>query len=267
MIVTISRQPGCRGEEIAEKLARKMGYMYLDSIILKEKLLEHQITELLFEQYDEKKPGYWSHFSKKTEQYLNKLKMVILEFASQGDCVLLGRGTQILFSDRPGVARVRIIAPKSVCIRQVAKEQGCSEKEAEKIVNHINNERNGFCQTFFNTNLESPELYDLIINNHYLAVDKVVDVISSLIEVKKDLDCSIDDLLMKQEIIENILYIQKIPIYDLNVEVINGAVILSGSVLVKENIDLCRTAVMDIPGTTSVNTEKIIPPHVNTYGK
>lgn len=267
MIVTISRQPGCRGEEIAKKLAHNMGYAYLDSNVLKEKLLEHQIPGLLFDRYDEKKPGYWAHFSKKAERYLNNLKMVILEFASQGDCVLVGRGTQVLFAGIPGVARVRITAPKSVCIRQVAKEQDCSEKEAEKIVSHINNERKGFYRTFFNTNLESNELHDLIINNHYLAVDKVVDVISSLVEVKKGLDCSIADLILKQKVIEDILYKQKIPVYDLNVEVNRGDVILRGSVLVKENTDLCRTVVMNIPGITSVNTEKIIPPHVNTYGK
>lgn len=267
MVITISRQPGCRGEEIAEKLANNMGYAYLDSILLKKKLLENQIPELLFDRYDEKKPGYWAHFSKKAEHYLNNLKMVILDFASQGDCVLVGHGTQILFSGIPGVTRVRITAPKSDCIMQVAKDQDCSEKEAEKIVNHINNERKGFYQTFFNTNPESNELYDMTINNQYLAVDKVVDVIRSLVEVKKDLDCSIDDIILKQRVTEDILYKQKIPVYDLNVEVIKGDVILSGSVLVKENIDLCKTAVMNIPGVTNVHTEKIRPPHVNTYGK
>ncbi len=267
MIVTISRQPGCQGEEIAKKLASKMGYIYLDGILLKEKLLEHQIPDSLFDRYDEKKPGYWANLSKKTELYLNNLKMVILEFASQGDCVLVGRGTQILFAGIPGVVRVRITAPKLVCIRQLAKEQDCSEKEAEKIMRQINNERKGFYRTFFNTNLESNELYDLIINNHYLNIDKVVDVISSLIEVKKDMDCSIDDLILKKKEIKNILYPKKTPLYDLNVEVNKGDVILSGSVLVKENIDLCRTVIMNIPGVTNVHTEKIIPPHVNTFGK
>ncbi len=267
MIVTISRQPGCFGEEIAEKLAKKWSYAYFDSIALREKLFQKKVPEILINSYDEKKPGYWSIFSEKKERYLNNLKMVILDFAGKGDCVLVGRGTQVLFTGIPGVVRVRIIAPEPVRIKQFSKEQGCTEREAGKIINHINNERKGFYRSFFNVDLESDELYDLIINNRYLDIDGTVRVISSLIEVKREMDCSIDDLILKQKVIEEILYKSKIPVHSLSVNVIEGAVNLIGSVRIKENVDLCRSVILNIPGVTGVNTKEVRVPEINTYGR
>ncbi|MCK5196763.1 MAG: cytidylate kinase family protein [Spirochaetales bacterium] len=266
MIVTISRQPGSLGEEIAIKLAEEKGFGYLDRDVLKKRLLDQKLPEFLIDKYDEKNPGYWSSFSEKKERYLNNLKMVILDFADNGDCVLVGRGAQVLFAGIPGVVKVRITAPHSNSVRQFSKEKGCSEKDAERIIGHINNERKGFYRSFFNAALESPELYDLIINTKYLDVDGAVGIISGLIEVKKNMDCSLDDLILKQKIIEELLYIRKIPVHDLNVTVVKGTITLIGSVLVKENVDLCRVAAMGIQGVTSVNTERVMTRDINTYG-
>ena len=265
MIVTISRQPGSLGEKIATKLAEEKGFGYLDRDLLKKRLLDQKLPEFLIDKYDEKNPGYWSSFSEKKERYLNNLKMVILDFASNGDCVLVGRGAQVLFAGIPGVVKVRIIAPHSISIRQFSEEKGCSEREAEKIIGHINNERKGFYRSFFNAALESHELYDLIINTKYLDVNGAVNVISSLIDVKRKMDCSLDDLILKQKVIEELLYIRKIPVHDLNVSVVKGNVTLIGSVLIKENIDLCRKAVMDITGVVNVNTERVMTRDTNTY--
>ncbi len=267
MIVTISRQPGCQGEAVAKKLAEEKGFAYLDKKILKEKLLGHQIPELLFERFDEKNPGYLSRFSEKRERYFNRMKMVILDFASKGDCVLVGRGTQILFAGVQGAVKIRITAPRQVRIRQLAKKRGCSEKEADKIERRIYNERKGFYRTFFNEDPESYELYDLVINNQYLDSAAVVSIISSMIDVKQGMDVSLDDLIIKQKVIDEILYKRKIPIYSLHVEVVNGDVFLSGSVHVKENIILSRDAVLTISGVNGVHTEKIVVPRINTYGK
>ncbi len=267
MIVTISRQPGCQGEAIAKKLAEEKGYAYLDKKILKEKLVERQIPELLFDRYDEKKPGYLSRFSEKTEHYFNHMKMVILNFASKGDCVLVGRGTQILFAGIQGVVKVRLTAPRQVRINRLATDHGISDKEAEKMERRIYNERKGFYRTFFNEDPESSEMYDLVINNRYLDADAVVSIISSLIDVKNGMDCSLNDLVIKQKVIDEILYKRKIPVYNLNVEVVKGDVFLGGSVHVKENIILSRDAVLALPGVTGVHTEKIVVPRINTYGK
>lgn len=265
MIVTISRQPGSLGEEIAIKLAKERGFGYLDRDVLKKRLLDQRLPEFLIDKFDEKNPGYWSSFSDKKERYLNNLKMVILDFASNGDCVLVGRGAQVLFAGVPGVVKVRITAPHSISIRQFSEEKGCSEKEAEKIIGHINNERKGFYRSFFNAALESHELYDLIINTRYIDVDGAVIVINGLIEVKKNMDCSLEDLILKQKVIEEILYIRKIPVHGLNVTVEKGSVTLIGSVLVKENIDLCRISVMEISGVVSVSSERVMTREINTY--
>ena len=46
MIVTISRQPGSLGEEIARKLAEEKGFGYLDRDVVKKRLLEQKLPEM-----------------------------------------------------------------------------------------------------------------------------------------------------------------------------------------------------------------------------
>lgn len=266
MIVTISRQAGSGGDEIALALAEERGYSYIDRDTIKEKLLLYNIPETLIDRYDEKKPGYWSSFSEKKERYLNNLKKVILEFAVADDCVLIGRGAQVLLGDVPGVVRVRITAPSTKCRKKISEEHGCSQKEAEKIRVHINNERKGFYHSFFNVEQESSDLYDLIINTRHLDVDEAVGIIWSIIELKKGMECSLDDLVLKQKIIDELLYIKKIAVNDLNVAVEKGIVTLIGTVLESENIDLCRSVVKNLPGVESVNTEGIIFMNSTPYG-
>lgn len=254
MIVTISRQPGSGGEEIARSLAERKGLRFFDREVLKEKLVELEIPEPMIDKYDEKKPGIWSGFSEAKEKYLHFMKKAVLEFAMEGDCVLLGRGTQVFFSGIPGVVKVRIVGPAGQCALRFSEEHGYHLKEAEKIIRHINNEREGFYKSFFHKNLDSFMLYDLVINTEFLDVDASLSLIEDVIETKRDYDCYLDDLLLEQNVMEELLYNKKVPIRDLNVVASKGVISLSGDIFGDASVEYCKTLAMEISGVVDVNT-------------
>ena len=110
-MVTISREAGAGGEETARILARELKWEFLDREALEQLLSERGFSRMDFEIYDEKKPGLWHRFSAERDRYLHHLRMVSYDFVRRGDCVILGRGGQLLFKDIPGVLRVRVVAP------------------------------------------------------------------------------------------------------------------------------------------------------------
>ena len=165
-MVTISRQAGTGGEEIARVLAKELGWNFLDKEALERLLVERGFPKMEVEIYDEKKPGLWHRFSAERDRYLHFLKMVSYEFARQGSCVIVGRGGQILFKDVPGTINVRVVAPLQDRVMKVREKFGYDERQARQAVQHEDNDRAGFYRFLFHTNWNSFDHYDLIINTH-----------------------------------------------------------------------------------------------------
>ena len=61
-MVTISREAGVGGEEIARILAKELKWKFLDREALEQLLAERGFSRVEFEIYDEKKPGLWHRF-------------------------------------------------------------------------------------------------------------------------------------------------------------------------------------------------------------
>jgi len=109
-VITVSRQLGSLGTEIAKLLCKNVHCKYLDKESLEEVFAEYGIPKENVERYDEKKPGIWDIFKTDKARYLHFLKSAIFEFARKGNCIILGRGGQIVLKDLRGVLHVRVAA-------------------------------------------------------------------------------------------------------------------------------------------------------------
>ena len=92
-IITISRQEGSLSREIAEGIARKHKWLYIDKAVIEKALEGYGIEADCFNKYDEKRPSLWDNFSLEYDRYYNFFKLYILEKSLENKgCVLLGRG-------------------------------------------------------------------------------------------------------------------------------------------------------------------------------
>lgn len=159
-IITISRQFGSGGDEIAYRLSKELNYRFFDKFMVLEAAKDaglseqdaesqvvdysedsHQVRsfiERLFERvpvmpYSGIWPEDYSVQYTLEEQRLkkeNSLKLVqkaILSACQTGDFVIVGRGGQVLLKDKPNIVHVRIIASAETRTRAIKERLAASE--------------------------------------------------------------------------------------------------------------------------------------------
>lgn len=270
-VMTISRQLGSLGTEIAKVLNEKLQLNYLDKIKLEKALVsEYGISGKSIEKYDEKKPPLWDIFSSDKDRYLHFMKTAIYEFAKQGNCIIIGRGGQILLKDIPGVLHVRVIAPLELRIERIKQQYSYKNKLAEQLIRHSDHDRTGFHKFFFHVNWEDPCWYDLVINTQSFTGENAVDLIKDALnmfgveEKKSETERKLADLCLGQEVMTHIAYKEQIPIRFLEALAEDGVVTLSGSTSTSEDIEYCETVARKVPGVKDVINEVYLIP--STYG-
>ncbi len=271
-IITISRQLGSLGTEIATLLSDKSGCSCLDKNSLEQRFAEHGVSKENMERFDEKKPGFWDLFKTDKARYLHFLKGVVFEFVHGGNGIILGRGGQVVLGHLPGVLNVRIISSLEVRKVRVMERFACDEDHALKIIQHNDNERAGFHKFFFDENWEDQSLYDLIINTGSFSAHTAAQLIGDLVntpEFKSREEATtriLDDLCMEHEVKTAIVFEQKILVQFLEVLAVNGTVTLRGIVDNKEDIQLCGKIAAAKPGVKEVRNEIYYSPITSSYG-
>ncbi len=232
-VITISRQMGSLGTEIAQKVAGQLQYEYLDRGGIEQGLTAYGLAAPEVEKFDEKNPPFWANWQNQGRKFFHAMQMVIYEAARKDKVVIVGRGGQLLLREIPGVLHVRIIAPLQDRVRRLVEKDGGNEKESLRILKQSDRDSGGFIRSFFDADWENADLYDLTINTHCLPVDVGVDMILCAIpavEAMKDTQRSLerlDDLILQQKV-ETVLLSANVR--NIHVEVASGVVTLSGSI-------------------------------------
>jgi shikimate kinase len=198
-IVTIEREYGSGGGEIAQLLAKKLGWKLWDQLLTEEIARLADCPKSVVEGREEKTdPLYYRLFKSflrgSYEGSLNahKLKLVdsecILKFTEQvvqhaartGNSVIVGRGSQQFLRKRQDTLRVFLYAPREDKVRRL-RARGKSEQEAEQLVDTVDRERVDFIQKYFHVEWPDRVVYHTMINTA-IGDDAVLRMILDLME-------------------------------------------------------------------------------------
>jgi len=245
------------GNEIGKKLAEKLNAEIVDREVLEEKFQKRDVNIETLLKYDEKHPKFWSLFDAEKDRYFHYMAETILGYASNGNCVILGRGSQVLLSGVSGVLHVRIIAPREWRVRHLIESLQYSESHAEETVTKSDHDQAKYIKSYYDHEMDEPQLYHMILNTSRMKDEEVINVIMKAAEMKeKFLDTSmIKDLLIEQNIFVMLKYERHIPIQNFSVRVREGVVTLRGSTISDEAIISVSQLVEKIPGIRQVNNE------------
>ena len=250
-IITIARERGAYGRIVAEMLAKKLDAHFIDCDVVDARLAAMGITEKKRSAFDERRPGFFAALSNAVEEYVCCLKQVMYEEAQkQGDCVILGRGSQVLFADVPGAVRVRLVASPQVRYQRVAESEGIDIRQAKELVDRIDHDRAGFNSYFFDTEWSSPSCYQMVLNTEHLTPESAVEIICDLLkqtvtpEVVADAHLMLKNLAAAQAIERDILHIRRIPVFFLKVTCTGKLATLSGVAHSTDDIDKAREAAL-----------------------
>ena len=117
--VTVSRQLGTGGRELARRLAERLGWQLFDKEIILAIAEQTHTREKIISRLDEKAIGmfddllarWFSADSVGPSDFVREMMQVIWALARNGQAVLVGRGANWLLDPRYGL-RVRIVAPR-----------------------------------------------------------------------------------------------------------------------------------------------------------
>ena len=169
-VITVSRQIGSLGDEIATAVADKLNYDFINKQKIGQALVDHGLWTSNFEKYDEKKPSIWQSFTEQTSKFRNLLRAVVYDFAVKDNGVIVGRGAQILLQDIPGVLHIRIIAPFKTRISRLMAE-GYEEKNAGRTLRQSDHDSSGYIYSYFRSKWDDEDLYDLVLNTRTISSD------------------------------------------------------------------------------------------------
>jgi hypothetical protein len=181
-IVTIEREYGSGGGEIAQLLAKQLAWELWDQLLTEEIARLADCPKAEVECREERTdPLYYRLFKSflrgSYEGSLNahKLKLVdsecILKFTEQvvqqaaktGNSVIVGRGSQHFLRNRQDTLRVFLYAPREDKVRRLL-ARGKTENEAEELVDTIDRERADFIQKYFGVEWPDRAIYHTMIN-------------------------------------------------------------------------------------------------------
>jgi peroxiredoxin/cytidylate kinase len=203
-VITISRQVGSGGDEIALKVSEILGYAYFDKNLLVSEAKSLGVSEGDIADFSEddykvkgivdrillrKKPVALSLASKDNaivrkvldeEACLSVIQTVINSLASRGKTVIVGRGGQAILKNKVGVLHVRIVAPAAVRVKRIMKSRGLSQEDALRLIEDNDKAEAEYLQRFYNIDWKDPAIYDMVLNTWKMDLSTAARVIVSV---------------------------------------------------------------------------------------
>jgi cytidylate kinase len=201
--ITISRQYGSGGGEVAARLARRLGWQLIDHAIVAQVARRMGITEEEAHARDERVVGVLTRILSTMgsaapeasvapplpavadeEAYYEALRHIVESAADTGRAVIVGRGAQAFLRGRRDVLHVRVVAPLEQRITYVARREGLDDADARARIQLKDRDRARFLQVQHHCNPDDPLNYDLVINTAILDLDGAVDLIALALVTK-----------------------------------------------------------------------------------
>jgi cytidylate kinase len=198
-IITVEREYGSGGGEIAKLLATQLGWNLWDQLLTEEIARLANCPKAVVEVREERNdPLYYRLFKSflrgsyegslnahklnvvDSESILKITERVVQHAAKTGNSVIVGRGAQHFLRNRPDALRVFLYAPRDTKVRRLL-ARGKSETEAQQLVDTVDRERADFIQKYFRVEWPDRAIYHTMINTA-IGDDAVVNMILDLMK-------------------------------------------------------------------------------------
>ncbi len=196
-VITISRMYGSGGSEVAERIAKTLGWPLFDNDMVDavaerlglshEEVAGHEervptlverIATAMSLGSPESIPALPVEGLESTEERIVAVTGRIIEEAvQQGPAVFVGRGAQCLLAERADALHVFCYAPKYV-LRQYAMDKfNVGPDEADRRVNEMNHQREAYVKRHWNRKWLAQENYHLCIDTSWLGHDGAAELV------------------------------------------------------------------------------------------
>jgi cytidylate kinase len=196
-VITISRELGSGGDEIANLLCDQLGFCRVDKAMLskiaeeagvdvkavlakerdvvsKPKLISDQMTSLYGRQ-----PAAFGRKSELDDQtYTRVVRETMEKLAQQDNAIIIGRGGQMVLRDWPGALHVHLYAVTETRVQRLMERYNITRLDAERRIERSDDQKRLFVRNMHkNANWKDPKYYHLIIDTGHFSPETAAQII------------------------------------------------------------------------------------------
>jgi cytidylate kinase len=181
-VITVEREYGSAGVEIAHRLAERLGWELVDQSLVQRVAQECNVESSLAESHDERCDPWYHRLTKAfwqgapersvaptspeafdCSQMVEHIRKLIEEAADRGNCVIVGRGAACILSSRIDAFHFFVYGCRKEKL-EYARAHVCPETTLEKM-EQVDRDRAAYIRRYFGFEWDNRKLYDLMINS------------------------------------------------------------------------------------------------------
>jgi cytidylate kinase len=199
-LITITRQYASGGSDIAQLVAQQLGWTVIDNEFVDEVARRAGLPRAEVAQREERTPGLLERLARtlaaaspelfiteaavsaaeRDEAAIHRMtERIILEAASEGRAVVVGRGAQALLAKRPDALHVYVVASKPWRRKLAVERLGVDASAVEKVLDETDKRRDQYVKTYSGRVRRDVENYDLVVNAERLGIEGAAAAIVS----------------------------------------------------------------------------------------
>ncbi len=201
--ITISREYGSGGGEVARRLAQRLQWQLVDHEIVVRVAQELGVSVAEAEAQDEYTESITSRILNSLQamqptlfaisplpttpdipSYQEALSRVVEGAVATGHVIIVGRGSQVLLEQRRDVLHVRIVAPLELRTAYVMRREDIKSEDARTRIQVKDQDRMRYLHNVHHRHADDAHLYDITLNSSILSLDQIVELICVALEEK-----------------------------------------------------------------------------------
>ncbi|MDD4296890.1 MAG: cytidylate kinase family protein [Ruminiclostridium sp.] len=180
-IVTISRQDGSLGDEIAELLADRLKVELVGRKTFISDRMADIVNKYQLHMLEESPKFYLTEFMDGVT-FKDYIEMKLIESAENTSMVVVGMAGHIIFQDHPQALGVRIVASEKNRILRFVQKYGIPENEAKRLIEQSDKKHRKYLFTLYQAEWDDTLAFDLVLNTDHLSVEQCAGIIAGYIE-------------------------------------------------------------------------------------
>ncbi|GAA0268920.1 cytidylate kinase-like family protein [Faecalicatena contorta] len=194
-VITIGRQYGSNGHDIAKKLSQRLGIHYYDKELIKIAGERQHISYEELLKVDEKRANPWRYPVEDEVQMERKFRFepmndvlfytqaeIIKGLAEKEDCIIVGRCADEILKGKKGCRSVFIHAPFEKRVERIMERASIDEREAAALIKKIDKQRRYYYNYFTDKKWEDMTQYDICLDSGSMPEEQILDVLAALYE-------------------------------------------------------------------------------------
>lgn len=219
-VITVSREYGSLGDQIAKDVAERVGYDYFDKEVLNDAVSAEEIKHIAEEDNGNRVhkhirellpglsrrmglPYFFTHNSNKKSTWqfdeilekceaipdasavMDDMQFLIESLWNRKNIVIVGRGGQNILALKPDAIHLRIMGSLEDRCKRVMKHEKLSRESALTKIKLMDRLSACFFRHYFGAEWDDPNLYHLVLNTSFTSREQAAEIILSALTHNK----------------------------------------------------------------------------------